>query len=223
MHEVQRGILQKLSQKSGLRFSEIKPRAVESNRFMYHLKSLLDENLVKKTGLLYRLTPKGKGLVDRVSDSSFEERIQPKIVTLIACTREDDGSYLLYRRGKQPFLGKVGFPYGKIHMGERVAEAASRELKEKTGLSAELIYRGDVYITVHDEEELVTQMLCHVFSGTNPSGVLKRDSSIGQCFWSSLERVTREEEIPGVRQVLKLLTSSGEPFFKEYFLDVHDE
>lgn len=223
MHELQRAILKKLSQERGLRFSDLKPRGVESNRFMYHLRSVMSEGLVKKTGTLYRLTPKGKGFVDRVSSINFKERIQPKIVTLIVCSRDDDGSYLLYRRARQPFLGKIGFPYGKIHMGERVLDEAGREFKEKTGLSAELKYRGDVYITVHDEEELVTQMLCHVFSGSNPTGVLKKDSSIGECFWSTIDRVKKEEEIPGVTQVYKLLKSSPRPFFKEYFLDVHED
>jgi len=189
---------------------------------MYHLRTLINDGLVKKSGTLYKLTTKGKNLADRVSIGSFEERIQPKIVTLIVCTRDDDGSYLLYRRGKQPFLGKIGFPYGKIHMGERVLEAAERELKEKTGLRADLTYRGDVYITVHDEEELVTQMLCHIFSGVNPAGVLTKNSSIGECFWGLLERIPKEDDIPGVKQVLKLVTSSEKPFFKEYFLDVHE-
>jgi ADP-ribose pyrophosphatase YjhB (NUDIX family) len=223
MHELQRAILKKLSQENGSRFSDLKPRGVESNRFMYHLRSVMNEGLVKKAGVLYRLTPKGKGFVDRVSSATFKERIQPKIVALVVCRREDDGSYLLYRRSRQPFLGKVGFPYGKIHMGERVQDAAARELKEKTGLSADLRYRGDVYVTVHDEENLVTQTLFHVFSGENPSGILRRDSSIGDCFWSALDRIKREEEIPGVSQVHKLVKGSEEPFFKEYFLDIHEE
>jgi ADP-ribose pyrophosphatase YjhB (NUDIX family) len=191
---------------------------------MYHLKAVLDEGLIKKAGTLYKLTAQGKQLVDRMSMGEFRERIQPKIVTLIVCRRDDDGSYLLYRRGRQPFLGKVGFPYGKIHLGERVEDAAKRELKEKTGLTAPVLtYRGDVYITVHDEEELVTHMLCHVFFGANPTGTLTRNSQIGECFWGMPERVAKEEHIPGFAQVYKLARAGNLPFFREYFLDIHEE
>jgi ADP-ribose pyrophosphatase YjhB (NUDIX family) len=223
MHEVQRGILKRLSTRVGLRFSEIKPKGVESNRFMYHLRSLIDGGYVKKVATLYRLTSKGKSFVDRVSSETFEERIQPKIVTLVIC-KNKRGEYLLYRRGKQPFLGKVGFPYGKIHMGERVLEAAERELQEKTGLSAPLVYRGDVYITVHDEEDLVTQMLCHVFSGTEPKGDLLVRSPIGSCYWGLPEKVSKSDEIPGFSQVFQLSRGPAiKPFFKEYFLDIHED
>ena len=223
MHEVQRSVLRRLSARNGLRFSEIKPRGVESNRFMYHLKALIDASLVRKNGLLYKLTAKGKGYIDRLSDVDFKERIQPKIVTLIVCKNEK-GQYLLYKRGKQPFLDKIGFPYGKIHMSERIEDAALRELREKTGLTAQLTYRGDVYITVHDEEELLTQMLAHVFSGRKPKGIPTNNSSIGKCFWGEPSKVSIGEEIPGFHQVFRLVEGTvSRTFFKEYFLDVHED
>jgi 8-oxo-dGTP pyrophosphatase MutT (NUDIX family) len=122
---------------------------VASNHVSYHVGKLIEQKILKKTGTGYRLTTVGKSLIDRMSLATFTERIQPKIVTLIVCTNAT-GDMLLYRRRKQPFLGKVGFPYGKIHMGERVADAAAREFQEKTGLTATMRYRGDVYTAVYD-------------------------------------------------------------------------
>lgn len=46
------------------------------------------------------------------------------------------GRVLLVQRGQPPNQGLWGFPGGKQHPGETVAEAAMRELTEETGLGA---------------------------------------------------------------------------------------
>ena len=117
----------------------------------------------------------------------------------------------------------VGFPYGKIHLGERLEEAAKRELEEKTGLSADLRLRGHVYLTIHDEEELVAHMLCHIFSGREPQGELREEFPAGDTFWRRVEDVPRRELMPGVWKILQLLESGKQQFFAEYALDTHEE
>jgi 8-oxo-dGTP diphosphatase len=51
---------------------------------------------------------------------------------------------LLIRRGKPPRLGEWSIPGGRIEYGERAADAALRELKEETGVEAELTGLLDV-------------------------------------------------------------------------------
>jgi len=217
MHKIQRHILHCLIQKKDLKFSELKPKGVESNLFIYHLNKLFKEGLVKKTNWRYNLTPAGKRFVDKLSLKDLKVRIQPKIVTLVAC-KNDEGEYLLYQRSHQPFIGMVGFPYGKIHLGETVLQAAIRELKEKTGVQADMQHRGDVYLTTYEGKDLISQSLCHIFSAKNPKGDIKKKSPIGKCFWSDLKDLDKDNFFPGFKEVLSLLkkNSSNKHFFAEY-------
>ena len=48
-----------------------------------------------------------------------------------------DDKILLVKRGFPPGLGKWSIPGGVIEAGERLVEAAKRELKEETGLEAD--------------------------------------------------------------------------------------
>ena len=51
---------------------------------------------------------------------------------------------LLIRRGKPPLAGAWSLPGGRIEWGERAAAAALRELREETGVEAELLGLIDV-------------------------------------------------------------------------------
>ena len=58
------------------------------------------------------------------------------------CFRGED--VLLIRRGTKPLAGNWSIPGGKIEFGERAADAALRELKEETSVTARLIGLVDV-------------------------------------------------------------------------------
>lgn len=215
MHWIQKEILKQLILHPQRRYSELKPDGVEGNLFMYHLRSLIRDGYVAKTGSgRYALSADGKRYADRLSLDTLKPRIQPKIVSMIVC-RNARGEYLLYRRVRQPFSGMVSFPHGKIHLGETVAEAAARELSEKGGLRATLRHCGEVYLTVYQAGELVTQTLCHVFTASRPVGTIRSDETIGSCFWGRLQRTARPDYAPGLLDVARLAGRRGR-FFEEF-------
>ena len=221
MHNIQQQIIQKLSFIKKARYSEIKPKNIDGNVFVYHLNLLKKDNYIDSVDKRYFLTSKGKNFIDRISFIDFKERIQPKIVTTIII--ENKGKYLLYNQKRGAFIDKISFPYGKIHLEERLQEAAERELKEKSGLIADLKHKGDVYLTIHNETELVSHMLLHVFYSNKFSGELKRDYIGGECFWGNFEDFENIKILPGAKKILDFVKKyKNEHFFKELFLNTSD-
>ncbi len=60
----------------------------------------------------------------------------------VVCLRGDE--VLLIRRGTPPRLGEWSLPGGRIEPGERAVDAALRELREETGVTAEITGLLDV-------------------------------------------------------------------------------
>lgn len=50
----------------------------------------------------------------------------------------ENGRALLIRRGKEPLKGEWSVPGGAVEVGETLAAAVKRELREETGLEAEV-------------------------------------------------------------------------------------
>lgn len=60
----------------------------------------------------------------------------------VVCLRGEE--VLLIRRGRPPRLGEWSLPGGRIEPGERAIDAALRELREETGVEAEIVGLIDV-------------------------------------------------------------------------------
>jgi ADP-ribose pyrophosphatase YjhB (NUDIX family) len=75
-----------------------------------------------------------------MSDASTNSRLypaRPLLAVSIACFR--DGKVLLATRTRPPALGALTLPGGLVEPGERLTEAALRELREEVGAEAEIV------------------------------------------------------------------------------------
>lgn len=214
MKRVEKTIIRRLTYKTRLRYAELKPKNIEGNLFTYYLKKLIIEGLIKKDNQgYYRLTGQGRLFADKVNYETFSPRAQPKIVTMLIC-QNNKGQILIYKRRNQPFSGLTSFPFGKLHLGEQVLDAAERELWEKSGLQADRLHHiGDVYLTIYQEKELISQMLAHVFAGS-----VKKDELVTKtrCFWTDFKKIKPERYSPGFRDIYRLYQKSNDQFFAEY-------
>ncbi len=64
-------------------------------------------------------------------------RLTPTPTVGVVCLRGDE--VLLIKRGTPPRLGQWSLPGGRLEWGETTAAGALRELKEETGVDAELL------------------------------------------------------------------------------------
>lgn len=201
---IQYHILVELTRHSLRRYSQLRPRDVEGNLFMYHLKGLINDGLVEKAEGQYQLTIKGLQFVGTLSLKTGRTRKQPKILNAIIC-RNEAGEYLMTRWRRQPNAELVSFPHGMMHYGEAVLDMAAHELKEKAGLKAHLEYRGDVYVRGMLAGMLDRHMIVHLFEATELEPAdSEADAGVGESFWTKLELLRPEEFVPGFYEIAKL-------------------
>ncbi len=77
----------------------------------------------------------------------------PKVAVAVLIARDE--RLLLNRRAIEPGLGAWSFPSGYVNRGERLEEAAAREVREETGLHVEVdalfgvySYRGNPVVLI---------------------------------------------------------------------------
>lgn len=215
-HNIQRDILRTLVHAGSARFSELKPKRVESNLFMYHLKQMIKSDIIEKDGINYSLTTDGRMYIDRANLDDLFFRVQPKIVNILAI-KSGKGNWLLLERLHEPHMNRVGFPSGKLHYGETLEEAAERELMEKAGLTGiKLKLAGNVAMrfTAENSEDVINHTIGYVFVATlSDEPEIKNLSEHWRSFWGEEKHLLSGNIFKGHPDILELI-ASGRPFVK---------
>jgi len=208
---IQYHILAELTRHKDRRYSQLRPRDVEGNLFMYHLKGLMGEGLVEKLDKQYQLTAKGLQFAATLSLSTGRTRKQPQILVAVVAKNEK-GEYLWSRWHRQPNTGMVSFPHGMMHYGERAVDMAALELAEKAGLEGDLSHMGEVYVRVALSGELDGHILVHIFEVSNyrvgRQDELRTDMS--EAFWAPLTDMSKADFLPGFYEIANMVDSRGD-------------
>ena len=115
----------------------------------------------------------------------------------VVCLRGDE--VLLIRRGKPPRMGEWSIPGGRMEWGERVSDAALRELREETGVEAELVGLIEVLDHISEHGHAVLIDYAARWTGGEPSAgddaaeaaFVEIEEACARVGWSQTARIIR--------------------------------
>jgi ADP-ribose pyrophosphatase YjhB (NUDIX family) len=218
LHEIQYNILNKLALVESARFNELLFEDLESEHMNYHLKQLIKLKYVEKNDLQYSLTIIGKNFVGTLDEVELKVEKQPKISVLLAIYRKNKKTgeieNLVGKRLKHPYFGKVGRLTGKVRFGEKIEEAAQRELLEETGLKANSIKLVDVYhkIAKTSQQETVQSSVFFIFEMTDLTGEFIKKTQFQENIW--VNKSDYENKALNFYSGMKLYTPKSEDKIK---------
>ena len=117
----------------------------------------------------------------------------------------DGDRVLLVRRGRPPQQGLWSIPGGAVELGESLAEAVAREVREECGLDVRVIELVEVFERIlHDPEGRVEyhyvlmDYLCE-----RTGGVLHAGDDAAEAQWTPLGRLPGLSITPGTPAVIR--------------------
>ncbi|WP_093810479.1 NUDIX hydrolase [Stappia sp. ES.058] len=126
-----------------------------------------------------------------------------------------DQTVLLIRRGKAPFLGHWSLPGGRVEAGETPRIAAVRELREETGLHADLDPEPVEWVEVESPEHPgipAQRFRIAVFLAIRTNGMLAAGDDAQDAAWVAIGDLDNRPMTPGTATRIRRLvadTTSG--------------
>jgi mutator protein MutT len=106
---------------------------------------------------------------------------------------------LLTQRAKPPFLDKWSLPGGHVEAGEKLEEAALRELSEETGVKAELHDIFHVAEIINSETHFVIAVFWAAWKTGEPAAA--GDAKAAR--WADLAELEEIELTPGLGHIVR--------------------
>lgn len=134
---------------------------------------------------------------------------RPFLAASVAVLR--NGTVLLAERGRPPLEAVFSLPGGLVEPGETLAEAALRELREETGVEADLIgFVGPVEFIARDPDGRTRHhfVICaHAARWRSGEGVLGEEASAIR--WLSEAEIGSVPTTPGLLPILRAAFAMG--------------
>lgn len=209
MHHIQRHILKQLIENNTRRYAELRPKAIEPNQFVYHLKQLIKTGLVAKCTDGYELTAEGRTYADKLDHSSYEMpwQTQPRNVLFLALYSAELG-WLLVRRDKQPTIGKVGFLSANMELGEAILDTARHFVAAEHNIEANFRYVCSGTVTLLRGEALESYVGFHLLCADIEalSAMPAREDSLR---WYQLNELSDALVLPSTLPLLDVVAKPG--------------
>lgn len=220
---IQNYILSKLKNAKILRYSEMQPDKVPNDLYNYHLQFLVKKGFINKTEDGYSLASAGiKHVADPYpTNNAITSLFKINVITIVSRVVNGKIEILNQIRKSNPSYGKVGIPGGVVLKGELIEPAATRKLKQETGLDAKFKLIGCERRIMYREGEIFSDLMFPLAYADSYSGELIIDSDFGKNMWVPLSQAIKNEStdydsIKGIVRVLKAIKNKSIkklPFF----------
>ena len=206
MVDIEKEILEKLMYNPSLNYNSLwNKKKYPSSKFNYHLKKLVQDKLLHKNeDGEYELTQKGNQLIAELNNKKLEKQTIPLSCSFVLCINKDK-EVLLQKRKKQPYLGIINIPGGKIQFGESSNDAAIRELYEESKLTAHSLKLKlvDEVRTFDENEDIFAHIIAYTYVCYDFEGKLETENLEGEMKWYSLEEIQEVENIfPNLKKII---------------------
>jgi 8-oxo-dGTP pyrophosphatase MutT (NUDIX family) len=222
---IQNHILSQLKNAKQLRYSELQPDKIPNDLFNYHLQTLVKKGFVERTRDGYSLSPKGiKHVADPYpKNDAITSLFKINVITIVSRKAKGKIEILNQVRRSNPSYGKGGVMGGVVLKGEPVEAAATRKLKQETGLDAEFKLVGMERRALYKQGELFSDVLFPIAYADSCAGDLIADSAFGHNMWVPIDEAIKNDtaefdSIPSIVKVLKAIKKASVdalPFFFE--------
>lgn len=202
---IQNHIISKLKNSKALRYSELMPeQKVPNDLFNYHLQFLVKKGYLIKNGgktprsSSYSLSEVGvKHVADPIlSDSKVITSLyKVNVITIVSRVINGKLHILNQKRMSNPSYGKVGVMGGVVWKGEGVLDAATRKLKQETGLNAKFKYLGTERRIMYVNNELFSDVMFPIAYANESTGEL-HDTEFGKNMWMPINQAIKNEQDP---------------------------
>lgn len=116
-----------------------------------------------------------------------------------------DGRILLAQRSKPPLKGVWSLPGGHIEPGEKAHQAALRELREETAITAQIKGLADVVDVIlrHDDGSLRAHYVISAFYGVWREGEARPGSDCMAVEWVDITQIPDRPMTQGAEAIIK--------------------
>lgn len=226
IHPIQADILRVLLFQPQARFSELNTTNITSDHFNFHVKRLIEIGIIEKKEDKYQLTTVGKEFANRFDTDStlpatdliergrqvlIEKQAKVGVLVCGVKTENKIQKHLVQQRLKQPYFGFYGFITGKSKWGETTEETAARELKEETGLTADLTLVGIKHKMDYSKKgELLEDKHFFVFRASNTKGNLIKHFEGGKNSWMTEDEINELSNLfDGVDESIEMIKQNS--------------